>query len=72
MVTWSSDGQTFIGTEEQRAAVKQVSLKDVPMDPQPELRGDPEETLEETKKKRNSAWKKRSGRIGSSRHMVHQ
>ena len=36
LVTWRSDGETFKGTEEQRAAVKQVSDRDVSVDPQPQ------------------------------------
>ena len=49
-MAWRSDGQTFIGAEDQRAAVKQVGVKDVSVDPQPELRRNPEESIEDKKK----------------------
>ena len=47
LVRWrNSEGQTCKGTAEQRDAAKQASHREASRDPQPEFRGDPNDSLE--------------------------
>ena len=51
------------GTEEQREAVKQVSHREVSVDPQPQLRGDPDESYVKEQKKAQDKLLKQADRL---------
>ena len=59
----NADGQTCKGMAEQRAAAKQASHREASRDPQPELCGDPNDSLETKRRQAEERREEQAGRL---------